>query len=483
MAELELSIRYRTAPARLGVTLMGALLPVWGLIVPFCMGLFVSQILTHPASIAPLITFMVVATMLMIPVLSVLATAICEDDRILVSKEGLAFPLLILPMLKFRRERLWSELAAISVTWAGGTDLARSDRLSLYFRDGGRAHLSLSLMSKVDLEELLLAIEVWGEHAEKSQDVSALQNMIQNQNKGIEHISYTQMWEEEMSRRFSATSFVPLEPGKTLCDGRLKVVRQLAFGGLSAIYLAQRDATDLVVLKEAVVPAGANEDARQRATDMFNREAQFLARLRHKRIARVEDHFVEQGRHYLLLEYVPGQDLRQLVKQHGAQPEEKVLSWAMEIAGILAYLHGQDPPIIHRDITPDNLVLREDGSLFLIDFGAANEFVGTATGTLVGKQAYIAPEQFRGKARTQSDLYSLGGTLYFLITASDPEPLSEAHPREKCPGLSAGFDDIVAALTRMEASERPQTAAAVLSMLEALGKPPLVGPVGGAGNA
>src|SRR5207237_6197438 len=124
------------------------------------------------------------------------------------------------------------------------------------------------------------------------------------------------------------------------------------------------------------------------------------------------------------------------IRQNGAQKETTVLKWAAEVAEILTYLHKRNPPIIHRDLTPDNLVLKNEGTVHLIDFGAANQFVGTATGTLVGKQAYIAPEQLRGKADLQSDLYSLGGTLHYLLTGKDPIPLMVAHPNEVLPDIS-----------------------------------------------
>ncbi len=148
---------------------------------------------------------------------------------------------------------------------------------------------------------------------------------------------------------------------------------------------------------------------------MFQREAKILQGLNHPYIARVLDHFVENDRHYLMLEHVNGVDLR-AVKEHGQQGERLIMRWALDMALITSYLHSKDPPIIHRDITPDNIVLDRLGSIKLIDFGAANELLGTATGTLVGKQCYIPPEQFRGKATTQSDIYALGCTLYYLAT-------------------------------------------------------------------
>lgn len=237
-------------------------------------------------------------------------------------------------------------------------------------------------------------------------------------------------------------------------------------GGLSAIYLAQLDNKTLVVLKEAVIPDNAVESVKKKAQEMFEREAQLLMKLEHPGIVRVLDYFADSGRHYLMLEHINGQDTRQLVRQNGPQKESTVIKWAMEIAATLKYLHEQDPPIVHRDLTPDNLVLREDGSIMVIDFGAANEFIGTATGTLVGKQAYIAPEQLRGKAVTQSDLYSLGCTLFYYLTGKEPEALSTSDPRTEKPEVSPELAELVTTLTEMEAADRYKSAQHLIPVLK-----------------
>lgn len=323
-------------------------------------------------------------------------------------------------------------------------------------------------MTQSDLEQFLLAIEIWGSNCQRSPELIQFQDQYQNENRGVEALSYTQMWEEELSRRFSSTSFVPLEPDHILKGGALKILRQLAFGGLSAIYLAQEDKSGVVVVKEAVIPANADEQSRAKALEMFEREARFLVKLDHPQIARVYDHFQEDGRNYLVLDYIRGQDLRQLVKQNGAQPEEKVIGWGVQIADILHYLHQQSPPMVHRDLTPDNLVLDNDDKVVLIDFGAANEFVGTATGTLVGKQAYISPEQLRGKASVKSDIYALGGTLHFLLTGADPEALSASHPKQQVEHISSALDDLVAQCTQMEEKDRPPNAKQIKEVLAKL---------------
>lgn len=238
----------------------------------------------------------------------------------------------------------------------------------------------------------------------------------------------------------------------------------MSSGGLSAVYLAE-SAKGMVVIKESVVPAGSSAANQEKARDMFKREASMLMKLSHPQIARVMDHFQENDRDYLLLEYVPGITLREYVRRHGPQSEERVSTWAAQIAKILVYLHGQDPPVIHRDLTPDNLMITPSGEIVLIDFGAANQFLGTATGTIVGKQFYISPEQFRGKAVPASDIYSLGGTLHFLLTGKEPEALSISHPKALCPTVSDSMDELIASCTVLTPDARIATAEEFLQKL------------------
>src|ERR1700736_4000745 len=138
------------------------------------------------------------------------------------------------------------------------------------------------------------------------------------------------------------------------------------------------------------------------------------------------------------------------------------------MATILKYLHEQDPPLLHRDFTPDNLVLCEDGSIVVIDFGAANEFIGSATGTFVGKHAFIAPEQFRGKACVQSDIYAFGCTLHFLLTGQEPEALSTSNPETPGVRVSPDLAQLVVTCTEMEPKDRYQSAAQLLPLLRGL---------------
>ncbi len=466
MADFDLSIRYENKTQKIGFAASIVYLPVWSMILPSMLGMSLFFVSSSPAAL-PL--YAVVILLLGLSALIVggfFNSAVMEDDRLNVTAEGITYPPIYLLRLNFKLHRPWNTLSR--ATLVQNTNSA--DRLLLLYQDGAAITLDLAGFKREELEKLLLAVELWAKQCDRGPELVAYQNELQNETKGIAGHSYTEIWEEELGRRFHATSFVPLEPDRRLRDGRLKVVRQLAFGGFSAIYLAQKEGNELVVLKEAVVPANSDQAAKKAAQEYLAKEAQILAGLSHPQIAKVLDVFVEDSRHYLLLEYVHGQDLRQLVKQHGAQSGEKVLAWAIDLAKILSYLHGQEHPVIHRDLTPDNIVLRNDGTIVLIDFGAANEFIGTATGTLIGKQAYIAPEQLRGKAIPQSDFYALAGTLYFLLTAKDPIPLSISRPSKENISIDSRFDDLFARLSAFEVEERQQNAGEVLATLTEIAK-------------
>lgn len=169
-----------------------------------------------------------------------------------------------------------------------------------------------------------------------------------------------------------------------------------------------------------------------------------------------------------MLEYITGQNLRQFIAENGVVSPAMVVHWALEICSILQYLHEQNPPIMHRDLTPDNLIRTNEGQIVLIDFGAANQFLGAATGTIIGKQAYIPPEQLRGKTVLQSDIYALGCTINYLLTGKDPLPLSQSHPSQNMQNIPAELDEIVARCTCFEPEDRYQTVKQIENVLNDL---------------
>jgi tRNA A-37 threonylcarbamoyl transferase component Bud32 len=405
-----------------------------------------------------------------------------RNDQIRLSQSGFTVPYLAWVGHPLHTNHSWLEVTSASIMNLE-SEPANRQYLVLSVDKKRPVKLSCDGFTETDLEQLLLAIELWGVNTKRSPDLIEFQTQLQNSNKGLDRLSYTMMWEEELTRRFSSTAFVPLEPGSQLRSGNLTVVKQLAFGGLSAVYLVQEKNCDLRIVKEATVPRSANESLRREAEKHLARESELLAKLRHPRLAQVMDYFIEDGKHYLLLEYIAGQDLRQLVKQHGPQSIEKVLDWAIQMCDVLDFLHNSDPAVIHRDFTPDNLVLKNDGSVVVIDFGASNEFIGTATGTLVGKQAYIAPEQFRGKATCKSDMYALGATLFFLLTGRDPIPLSQSRPSAVLPGIPSELDDLIAVLTQPEPAKRIDGQTTKSKLMEILEKfPDTKGPLSAKSN-
>ncbi len=339
--------------------------------------------------------------------------------------------------------------------------------LILDFKSGGNIPLPLAGLSGESLEDLFLSMSRFADPMTMNPDVISLQRDILTGQELQLGDSYTKMWEDSLKNSFEVTNFVPLLGGQSLRSGQLKILMLLACGGMSSVYLARDGEGKRFVVKEIAVPTEHSDEARKKIHELFAREAQILARLDHAQIVKVVDHFVENSRDYLILEFVPGLTLRQHVQMTGKFSEKEVTSIARQIAQVLGYLHAHEPPIIHRDITPDNLIIREpDRTITLIDFGAANEFIGSVTGTLIGKQCYIPPEQFQGKAVPQSDIYAAGATLHFLLTGQDPEPISCSHPKEVIKEISSTMDDVVAAATAVEVKDRFPSVEAMLAMLD-----------------
>ena len=160
-----------------------------------------------------------------------------------------------------------------------------------------------------------------------------------------------------------------------------------------------------------------------------------------------------------MLEHIEGKSLKQIVEERGPLPESEVISLTKQMCTMLHYMHGLSPPVVHRDFTPDNLILRSDGKLKLVDFNVAQQTDSTATGTVVGKHSYLPPEQFRGTPVPQSDLYSLGATLHYLLTGQDPEPISVSRPQRINPEVSEAMNMFVAKATAMTLEARHQDVA------------------------
>ena len=205
--------------------------------------------------------------------------------------------------------------------------------------------------------------------------------------------------------------------------GNYQILKTLGIGGMGTTYLAW-DRAKLLVLKEM----NADMAAIPKAQELFEREAKILQSLHHPGIPEYYDFFIADGHKYLAMELIHGRDLDLYVMEHGTVSLPQAIDWMIQLCEILAYIHRQQPPLIHRDVKPANILVRAiDRRIFLLDFGAVKE-IGTLGGTKIGAPDYMAPEQNSGQPCTQSDLYAIGPTLIFLLTGRNPAEFLELQP-------------------------------------------------------
>jgi protein kinase-like protein len=267
---------------------------------------------------------------------------------------------------------------------------------------------------------------------------------------------------------------------ETVLQGRYRIVRQLGQGGMGAVYEAIDERLDTTVaLKETLF-------ADERLRKQFEREARLLARMHHPALPRVSDHFSEGDGQFLIMQYISGDDLAQMMKdKQGPFPPDQVLTWGDQLLDALDYLHTQEPQIIHRDIKPQNLKLTPRGQIILLDFGLAKGETGgvsvvTTSASIFGYTPNYAPlEQIQGLGTdTRSDIYALSATLYHLMTGvKPPDALTRAaslvngQPDPLRPGneISSSIGPQVAAvLARAMSQNREQRYATAAGMRAAL---------------
>ena len=251
----------------------------------------------------------------------------------------------------------------------------------------------------------------------------------------------------------------------TVLNSRYTVQQELGQGGMGAVYLAQ-DLQHRRPVAIKVARLGGLE-----ARDRFRREAAFLKRLHHHSLPRVWDYFSDTQRDFLVMEYIPGEDLESLVHRHGPQPEWLVLRWADELLDGLDYLHTPESPLIHRDIKPGNLKLRTDETLVLVDFGIATELrpdKDTEQGAQAVTPGFSPPEQYTDKPTdARTDIYSVGATLYFLLTGQTPRAAIERAeksaalpaPSEVVPSISSSSDMLIGKALQLHHEDRWRSAA------------------------
>jgi serine/threonine-protein kinase len=266
---------------------------------------------------------------------------------------------------------------------------------------------------------------------------------------------------------------------------------------MGAVYRAEdvRLEGRLCAIKEVQPDYGTDDAMLHQAQAQFHREASILARLDHPNLPKVSDYFTENNREYLVMDFVAGQDLREILRETEDQgthlDERQVLKWADQICDALEYLHSQEPPVLHRDIKPSNIKLTPGGMIKLVDFGLVKLMAPDDSRTITvlqgrGTVAYTPLEQYggdTGHTDVRSDIYSLGATLYHLLTGRSPtnakrrflQPADFAPIREINPKVSSRIERAVTAAMAMHPDDRPNDVAGFREML--LGSGPLPEPL------
>jgi len=255
----------------------------------------------------------------------------------------------------------------------------------------------------------------------------------------------------------------------SLVGGRYLVEYLLGRGGMGAVYFARdRLAGDAPVALKSMQIEIANPERQLQAVQQFRQEAQLLSALDHPGLVKVHNYFWENERYYLVMTYVAGKTLLEKIRERSRPfAVDQVVEWTRQILDVLDYLHQCKPPVIFRDLKPGNLIVNQDGRLFLIDFGIARILTeGETTNAFlkgVGSPDYCPLEQYQGGGTDQrTDLYSLGATMYHLLTLRPPPLASEValagrpvcSPKRYNPEVNAGLESLIVKLLELRKEDR-----------------------------
>jgi len=266
-----------------------------------------------------------------------------------------------------------------------------------------------------------------------------------------------------------ATAKVPA--GAPILQDHYVLIGPLGQGGMGTVFMAQDTSlfNRLCVVKKLRLD-GFDAQDRHKAMEFFEREAKILSELKHPNVVHIQAYFQEHSNYYLVMEYVEGNNLQQLLKKRGASfTEAQVIEWSTTILNVLNYLHKHQPPVIYRDIKPSNIMLDTVNGIKLVDFGIARPYTENSENTHVVSGGYSPPEQYWGAADPRSDIYALGATMYYLLTGKEPIALQSCSPRLRNSKVSDYLDKIIQRATAQDVWLRYQSAA---EMLQAMAQVP-----------
>ncbi len=268
---------------------------------------------------------------------------------------------------------------------------------------------------------------------------------------------------------------LPSLPIGSVLQERYEIETILGIGGMSVVYkgrdLRFRNVYRPCAIKE-MIDRSPDTQTRSITWKNFEREASLLATLNHPAIPKIYDYFVEGGRIYLVLEFIEGKNLEDILEASpGPLEEEQVVRWAIQICDVLSYLHNHRPePIIFRDMKPSNVMVTPDDRVVLIDFGIARIFEADRKGTMIGTEGYSPPEQYRGIAEPRGDIYALGATMHHLLTKCDPRletpfTFHERPVRALNPKVSAALEAVIMKALEYDVRQRWSSAAEMRAAL------------------
>ncbi|HEY9732435.1 MAG TPA: serine/threonine-protein kinase [Drouetiella sp.] len=354
----------------------------------------------------------------------------------------------------------WSMLKKVEVL---PTRRFRPDRVIFYFENRFQISIDWDYIHGVpDLPSLFISIKTWAPQALIQAPEIAQRS---------ESTSYTELWLDSNSIPENRLIKSQLLPIGTILNERFHVLNVLSGGGQGTTYIAADGTAHesaSVVVKEYILPNRAST-LRTICVSKLDKEVEILRRIDYPLIVKVIDFFVEDSRAYIVMEYIEGTTLKDLVTNQGKQNEKRVIEFGIQICKIAHHLHSMTPPIVHGDLTPDNLILTLDGGIKVIHFDVAQEIMSTVSRTVVGKNAYMSPEQFKGQINTKSDVYAIGCSLFYLLTGEEPVPLTVSHPRELVEDVSEELDLLVAEVTQADPNSRT-TAGILQAKLEQLSR-------------
>ena len=257
-----------------------------------------------------------------------------------------------------------------------------------------------------------------------------------------------------------------------ILDGKYRILALIGKGGMSKVWLAM----DTNINKEWAIKEIDKNSVEYKKTvneDKTLSEIEIMKKLDHPSLPRIVNVIDTSDTIYVIMDYIEGETLLKVLEAYGPQDQDMVAGWMLDVCDTLDYLHHQDPPIIYRDMKPSNIMLSQEGKIKIIDFGIAREFKGDRDDTLpLGTRGYASPEHFTKKTDARSDVYTVGVTMYQLLTGKDPaDPPYEILPlREVDPSLSSGLEKIIQKATMPDPEDRYQTIAEMADAIQSYKK-------------